>query len=154
MLIGGCGGAGDDVSPGPLVGRIDDAIVEVEAFYGAPQNYFEISATPEVVSVIVATDDASRAEQAYLTSDGFDAPRPVGPAEGATFTADQIDFDPGSIFDRIRTELDDPNIGDFAIQGGPDGTVIYDASVISDVGGTLRVLLGGEGEILGVRPDG
>ena len=42
-------------------------------------------------------------------------------------------------------------IVDFAIQGGPDGTVVYDATVASDSGGVLRVLLGPDGGILGAQ---
>ena len=52
-LTSGCGGA-EDVPSGPRVDLIDDAIAAVEAHYGSPQEYFEISAGLDDVSVIVA----------------------------------------------------------------------------------------------------
>lgn len=146
----GCGG--DDGPPEPLVGLIDEAIVAVEDHYGGPQEYFEISAGLERVSVIVAVDGATAAEQgSYEPDGGFAVPEPVGPASGATFEAADVTFDPDRIFDELRRELDDPVIIDFAIQGGGDDTVIYDASIASASGGVLLVLLGPDGRILGAQ---
>jgi len=79
------------------------------------------------------------------------APEPVGEASGETFTADEIDFDPDRIFVQLRDELDDPVIVDLAIQGGPNDTVVYDATVASEGGGVLLVLLGPDGAILAVQ---
>jgi hypothetical protein len=136
----------------PIVDRIDDAIVAVEAQYGAPQQYFEISATIAEVNVIVAVDDGTQAEQARFTVDGgLTVPEPVGPASGSTFGADAVSFDPDVVFDQLRDELDDPVIVDFAIQGTPTGTAVYDATVASEAGGVLLVLLGPTGQILGVQ---
>ncbi len=149
-VFGACGG--DEPAPAPVVGLIDAAVAEVEAHYGAPQEYFEISATLDQVSVIVAVADGTAAEQGYLGADGgFTAPEPVGPASGATFRAEAVTFDPDRIFDGLRDELDDPVIVDFAIQGGAGGTVIYDVSVASEAGGVLLVLLSPSGEILGAQ---
>jgi hypothetical protein len=146
----GCGGA--DTRPGPRVDLIDDAIAAVEAHYGAPQEYFEISVDTERVSVIVAVDDATAAEQGALEPDGgFTVPEPVGPASGSTFVADVVTFDRDRIFDGLRAELSDPDIVDFAIQGGPGGSVVYDATVLSGSGGVLLVLLSADGEVLGVQ---
>lgn len=151
-LLPACGGDGDSSAPEPLVGSIPDAVSAVEEFYGEPQEYFEISAGLEQVGFVVAVDDATAAEQGSFSADGeFTAPEPVGDASGATFTADRIVFDPDRIFDRLRDELDDPVIVDFAVQGGPNGTVVYDATVASDNGGLLRVFLGPEGQIQGAR---
>jgi hypothetical protein len=148
--LGGCGG--EDGTPEPLVGLIDDAIEATERHYGAPQKYFEISANLERVSIIVAVDGATAAEQgAYEPGGGFTIPEPVGPADGATFAATAVAFDPDRIFDGLRSELDDPVIVDFAIQGDGNGGAIYDASVASDAGGVLLVLLGPTGEILGAQ---
>lgn len=148
--LAGCGG--DDAPEGPLVGSIDEAVAAIEEHYGGPQEYFEISATPDAVSVVVAVDDATAAEQGvYEPGGGLTVPEPVGPASGATFTADAIDVDPDKIFDRLREELDDPAIVDFAVQGTDAGTAIYDATVASEAGGVLLVLLGPDGEILGVQ---
>ena len=54
LAVAACGGA--DASPGPTVDQIDGAISAVEQHYGAPQQYFEISANLEEVNVIVAVD--------------------------------------------------------------------------------------------------
>ena len=54
---------------------------------------------------------------------------------------------------RVRAELDDPVIVDFTVQGGSDGSVIYDATVASESGGRLLVLLDANGEILGVQAE-
>ncbi len=152
LVLAACGGGGDDDATGPLVDLIPDAIAAVEAHYGAPQEYFEISAGLDRVGVVVAVDDAAAAEQGSYGADGtFVVPEPVGPASGQTFTADQIDLDSDRIFDQIRDELDDPAIIDLAIQGGPEDGVIYDASIASDAGGVLLVLLGPTGAILAVR---
>lgn len=146
-----CGGGGGG-SAAPIVDRIDDAIAAVEAHYGGPQQYFEISATIADITVIVAVDGATQAEQARYTSDeGLTVPEPVGPASGSTFDAEAVVFDPDAVFDQLRDELDDPVIIDFAIQGTPAGSAVYDATVASDAGGVLLVLLGAGGQILGVQ---
>ncbi len=142
----------DDAAPEPIVDLIDDAISAVEQHYGSPQQYFEISATIDDVSLIVAVDGATAAEQGGLAADGaFTIPEPVGPASGSTFSADAVGFDPDRIFDQLRDELGDPVIIDFAIQGTPTGSVVYDATVASDAGGVLLVLLGPTGQILGAQ---
>ncbi|MDJ0770159.1 MAG: hypothetical protein QNJ12_15260 [Ilumatobacter sp.] len=135
------------------VALVDAALAEVEAAYGTPQEYFEISASAEGVSVIVAAEspDGTVAERS-LCGDGFVPPEAVGAASGFTFTAAAVEFDPDAVFEQMRAELDDPDIVDFAIQAGSsDGSVIYDASIRSAAGGTLFVLLGPDGEILGTQ---
>lgn len=152
LLVGACGGSDADVPAGPVVGMIPDAIEAVEGYYGAQQAYFEISAGLDAVGFIVAVDDATAAEQgSYSTDGGLVEPVRVGAATGTTFGADAATVDADIIFRRIREELDDPVIVDFAIQGGPDGGVIRDATVATDGGGVLLVLLGPDGAILGVQ---
>lgn len=139
---------------GPLVGRIDDAVFAVESFYQAPQEFFEISATDEVVSVIVAVDDAGEAEQAFWTiDDGLVDPVPLGPMDRPTFRSGDLDFDPDDVLDQLREELPDSEIVDFAVTGAGDGAVVYDARVRSEQGGVLLVLLSGDGRILGVQAE-
>ena len=139
-------------SPWPVVGLIPDALRAVEAAYGSPQRYFEVSADSRRVGVIVAVDDATAAEQAfYCGAAGFAPPEPVGPANGSTFAADAVRFDPETVFDRLRAELDDPTILDFAVQGAASGAVVFDATVVSESGGILLVLLGPNGQILGAQ---
>lgn len=153
LLAAACGGSGEESStPGPVVDLVPDAIAAVEEHYGAPQEFFEVSADLDAVGFVVAVDGATMAEQgAYLSDGEFVAPEPVGEASGETFTADEIDFDPDLIFEQLREELDDPVIVDFAIQGGPNDTVVYDASIASEGGGVLLVLLGPTGAILGAQ---
>lgn len=153
LILAACGGSDDgDVTTRPRVDLIDDAIAAVEEHYGAPQEFFEVSANLEAVGFVVAVDDATMAEQGSYGADGeFVAPEPVGEASGATFTADRIEFDEDTIFDRLLDELDNPVIVDFAIQGGPNGVAIYDATIASDSGGVLLVLLGADGTIQGVQ---
>ncbi|MDW3212538.1 MAG: hypothetical protein R8G01_00955 [Ilumatobacteraceae bacterium] len=153
LLAAACGGSGGDAGvPGPRIELIPDAVAAIEDHYGAPQEYFEISAGLDAVGFVVAVDEATMAEQGSYGSDGtFVAPEPVGEASGETFFADQIDFDPDLIFEQVREELDDPVIVDLAIQGGPNDTVVYDASIASDGGGVLLVLLGPDGTIQGAQ---
>jgi len=150
LAVAACGGG--DSSSGPLVDQIDEAISAVEQHYGSPQEYFELSANLEEVNVIVAVDGANAAEQgSFSADDGLTVPQPVGPASGSTFVAEAVTFDPGSIFDQLRDELNDPVIVDFAIRGTSGGSVIYDATVASESGGVLLVLLGPTGQILGAQ---
>ena len=150
LAVAAC--AGDDASPGPVVDQIDAAISAVEQHYGAPQQYFEVSANLEEVNVIVAVDGATAAEQGAFSADtGLTVPVSVGPANGSTFLFEAVTFDPDVIFDQLRDELDDPVIVDFAIRGTAGGSVIYDATVASDSGGVLLVLLGPTGQILGAQ---
>ena len=152
VVLAACNGSGDGSDSGPAVELIPEAIEAVEDHYGAPQEYFEISAGHDAVGFVVAVDDAAMAEQgSYEADGGLTVPEPVGEASGETFTADEIDLDPDLIFVRLREELDDPVIVDLAIQGGPNDTVVYDATVASEGGGVLLVLLGPDGSILGVQ---
>lgn len=155
VVVAACGGSdAGESGPLPVVGEISAAIEAVEEHYGAPQDYFEISADLERVSVIVAADGATAAEQGYYEPDGgFTVPEPVGEASGSTFRADALDIDAGTIFSAIRDELDDPVIIDFAVQGSADGSAIYDATVAGERGGVLLVLLAGDGSILAVQAE-
>ncbi len=152
--VAACGGGddGDAAIDGPRVDWIDDAIEAIDERYGEPQRYFEISATAERVSVIVAVDDATAAEQGFWdATDGLVGPEAVGPANGATFVADDLDFDPDRVLARVADELPDSEIVDFAITGTSGDAVIYDAMLRSELGGTLLVQLAPNGQILGTQ---
>ncbi|MEO6652724.1 MAG: hypothetical protein ABIP17_08735 [Ilumatobacteraceae bacterium] len=151
VVAAACGG-NEPRTAEPVVDLISDAVAAIEAHYGAPQEYFEISAGLESIGVIVAVDGATAAEQSSFSAEaGLVGPEPVGEASGATFVGGDITFDPDRVFDRIRDELDDPVIVDFAIQGGPDGTVIYDVTVATTSGGVLLVLVAPDGTIQGAQ---
>ena len=149
-VLSGCAG-GAEVD-GPMVDRIDDAVFAVETHYQAPQEFFEISATDSVVSVIVAVEDGTAAEQAFWSpEDGLIEPVPMGPMERPTFRSGDLDFDPGKVLDRMRDELPESELIDFAVTAASDGVVIYDSRVQSAQGGVLLVLLGPDGRILGAQ---
>jgi len=158
-LLAACGGA-SDVS-GPLVARIDDALEALsdEVGVGDP-DLFEVAVDPAGITLVVAESEidadsgavVARFATPYRWEAGSIAPAgETSPAEGATFRASAIVIDPDRVFERIRAELDDPEITDLVIQGGPDGATVIDATVVNDRGGTLLVLLGGDGAILGVQ---
>jgi hypothetical protein len=154
-----CGGSPD--LDGPLVGRIPDALDALAAEVGADDpDLFEVVADTTGITLVLAESEIDndsgevvgtfatpyRWEDGELTRVGE-----VSPAAGAVFRASAISIDPGRVFERIRDELDDPEITDLVIQGGPDGSVVIDASIVNDRGGRLLVLLGADGTILGVQ---
>lgn len=135
-----------------MVDRIDDAVYAVESHYAAPQAFFEISATDDLVSVIVAVDGG--AELAFWSpDDGLVDPVPVASPDRPTFRSGDLDFRPDRVLDQLRDELPDSEIVDFAVTGGGEGTVVYDARVRSEQGGILLVLLSGDGRILGAQAE-
>ena len=139
---------------GPIVDRIDDAIFAVETHYQAPQDYFEISATDTVVSVIVAVDGGPEAAQAFWSrEDGLVAPVPVVAMDRPTFRSGDLDFRPGRVLAQVRDELPNATIVDFAVTAATDGAVVYDARLQSEQGGRLLVLLDGDGRILAVQAE-
>jgi hypothetical protein len=81
-----------------------------------------------------------------LTSDGETLS-----AEGATFRASAISINAEDLFEQIDDELSTPVIADVAIQGSGTGSTVIDATVVNEKGGTLLVLLSGDGRILGVQ---
>jgi len=153
-VLVGCGGDGDE-DPGelPLVADIAPAIAAVEAELGGPQDFFEVNATAQLINVFVATDGGTTAT-AYVYLDGELQP-PAPPRDvsgGSTFGADAVDFDPDVIFGGIADELDNPDVTQFVVVGGPGGAVQYSAFVMSSEGGVLDVLLDPNGAVLGVNP--
>lgn len=167
-LVGGwaCGGASEVATPAtqldetrcleatrrdaPVVALIKPAIAATDAHYGRPQRYFEVSADRQRVSLIVATGDGAAEQVLFCEDDRFVPPEPLGEAEGATFTAADVDLDDERVLSGIEEELDDPDIVDFAVLG-VSGGVIYDATVVSDSGGVLLVLLSATGDVLAVQ---
>jgi hypothetical protein len=135
----------------PVVELIGPAVAVVDEMYGGTPEYFEVSADRQRVSLIVALDDGT-AEQVFFCGDaGRTEPEPLGEAEGSTFTSDAIDIDPRTIFSLLGEQLDDPEIVDFAVTGAGDGAAVYDATVMSESGGVLLVLLSADGEVLAVQ---
>ena len=153
VLVAGCGG-GDDGPLRPQLDQIAPAVDAVEAELGGPQAYFEITADPQQVHLFVAADDATRAVQyVYVGDELAQLGDPQG-ATGGTFTADALDFDPGSVLDQVDADLDEPDIGQFSIAGDRSGSgaVQYLVVVQSDEGGTLDIVVGGDGAVQSVAP--
>ena len=149
----GCGG-GDDEPERPVVDQIAPAIAAVEAKLGGPQQYFEINATPQLVNLFVA-DAAKTTVTAYVYVGGSVAQtgQPAG-AQGNTFAASALTFDPATILDGVVDRLRDSDVVLFTIAGGPGGAVQYTAGVQSKEGGTLDVTLGPDGVVQSVDPSG
>jgi hypothetical protein len=147
LALAACGGD-DEEAVVPLVDQIAPAIVAVEDELGGPQRYFEINATPQLVNLFVA-GDGEVTPYVYVGGELGPAGAPAA-AEGATFTADAVAFDPDRILDGVRDELPESAIVLFTIAGGPGGAVQYGATVQSERGGTLDVVLDPDGSVQSV----
>ena len=147
------GEAGDGAPDARFVTDVRDAVEAVEDARGGPQQYFEVTATPQVTNVFVAVDEATAAV-AYAYVDGELQPPapPIDGASGRTFVAEAIAFDEEGLLDRIAEELPDATVDALSVEGGPGGRVRYVLAVRSAAGGVLDVVVGADGEILSVDP--
>lgn len=155
LVAAACSGSDDD-TPGEsstFVADLRPAVAAVEAELGEPQEYFEVTATPQLVNVFVAVDDATAAIP-YVYLDGeLQAPGPaVTGASGQTFTADAIDFDDAAVLAGVSTELPNSTIDAFSVEGGPGGFVRYVVSARSAQGGVLDVVVAPGGAVVEVIP--
>lgn len=147
----GCGGGDGD--GGSFVADIRPAIEAVEAELGDGQEFFEVTATPQLVNLFVAIEDATQAVP-YVYLDGeLQPPAPaLTGASGFTFTADAVDFDESTILDAVAAELPDSTIEALSIEGGDGGVVRYVISTLSPEGGRLDVTVAPDGAVLEVDP--
>ncbi|MET0145797.1 MAG: hypothetical protein ABW328_13585 [Ilumatobacteraceae bacterium] len=145
-----CGGDGDGDPVRPLVDQITPAMAAVDASLGGPQQYFEVNATPQVVNLFVATDNATMVVPYVWVGGQLGTPSEPTTAEGATFATAAVTLDPSTILDGVTDELPDSDIVLFTVVGGPAGAVQYGAGVQSENGGTLDVLLGADGSVQSV----
>ena len=153
LALAACGGDGNDPVT-PALDQIAPAVAAVEAELGGPPQFFEINATPQVVNLFVATDDAMQVvPYVYVGGELATAAEPAG-AEGSTFGADALTFDSATVLDAIEAELPDADVVLFSVAGGPGGAVQYTASVQSADGGSLDVVLGPDGSVESVTPVG
>lgn len=151
-VLAACGGddAGGETG---FVENIRAAIDAVEAERGAGQEFFEVTATPQLTNVFVATNEGAAAVP-YVYLDGAlqpPAPELTG-VSGFTFAADQVEFDEDAVLSQIAEEVPDSTIESLSVEGGQDGTVRYVASVRSAAGGFLDVTVSPVGVVLAVDP--
>ncbi len=149
--LSACGDDGGDDGDLTFVEQIPAAVAAVEAELGAGQQFFEVTASPQLTNVFVAVDDATSAIPYVFVDGELQPPAPaLEGASGSTFGVDAIDFDEATILDRIADELPDATIESLSVEGGPDGTVRYVASVRSAAGGLLDVVVAPDGAVLEV----
>lgn len=136
-------------------GFVDDvfaAIEAVEAELGAGQRYFEVTANAQFTNVFVAVDDATAAI-AYAFVDGqlqAPAPKQTG-AEGATFSADDVVYDPALVLSGVTGDLPNSRVDAISVYGDGVGAT-YVLAATSEVGGFLDIVVGPEGQVLSVDP--
>ncbi|NND73887.1 MAG: hypothetical protein HKN44_02670 [Ilumatobacter sp.] len=147
-------GCSSDPAPSePLAADVRAAVAAVEAARGGPQEFFEVTATPQLTNVFVAIDDAGAAVP-YVYLDGElqpPAPRLDG-AAGHTFTADALDFDDATVLSGVRSDLPAATIDAFSVEGTAGGFVRYVVSVRSEQGGVLDVVVAPRGAVVEVNP--
>ena len=128
---------------------IDDAVAAVEQQLGGPQQYFEINASPTVINLFVALEDATQAVAYVYALGELDPPAEPVPASGPTFAAADATFDTGLVLARARSELLTSDFRLFSITGNEGGAVQYRAVVQSSQGTEFVVYLSATGAILG-----
>ncbi len=162
-LVAACsddGGADPEpAAPAPVgdgeewVADLTRAVEAVEDELGGGQDFFEVTATPQLTNVFVAVDGATAAVP-YVFVDGMleePAPRLDG-ASGFTFTAADIDIDETIVLRGIEAELPDSTVLAVSVEGGQGGFVRYVVSVRSAQGGALDVEVTGAGQVLSANP--
>jgi hypothetical protein len=154
MAFAACSGGSDrTTSDGgdSFVSDIAAAAAAVDAALGGPQDFFEITATPQLTNVFVAIDGGTAAVP-YIFLDGeLQAPAPrIDGAAGQTFTAAAIDFDEATVLDGVENDLPDATIDAFSVEGGPGGFVRYVVSARSEQGGVLDIVVAPSGAVIEV----
>ena len=152
VLAAACGGDDDDEAVRPVVADIVPAVAAVEAERGGAQEYFEINATPQLVNLFVA--DGDQVVPYVYVGGELAPPAPPQPADGPTFDAGAVTFDPDTILDGVTDELPDSDVVLFTIIGGPGGAVQYGAAVRSAAGGIIDVTLAADGTVQSVDASG
>lgn len=137
--------------PALRVDLIDQAIEAVEAEMGGPQQYFEINATELLVNLFVALDEGARVRPFVFLQGELNSTEP-GAAQGNTFVAEAVEFDPQRVTSCVADELPNSTASAFEIIAGPSGEISYSLVVDSSVGGQLVVAVNGEGRVLSVDP--
>jgi len=145
--------ATDALAPGapPRVDLVPVAVAALERQLGGVQQYFEINATPRLVNLFVALNNAT-VVQPWLYLDGQLTSQEGTPASGGTFEAAQLSFEPATVLDKVRSELPDATLQSFVVIGDGQGNVQYSVLVSSARGGGLEVVVGPDGSVKSVDP--
>jgi hypothetical protein len=133
----------------PRVDLIDDAITALETKLGAPQQYFEINATAQLVNLFVALND-DKLVQPWVYLDGELSSTEAHEATGFSFARTALDFDPDKVFSGLQAALPQSRPDVFFIEGGQGGIVRYSVTVTSEQGGQLVVVVGRDGAVQSV----
>jgi len=159
LVAASCGGADEEL---PRLDLIGEAVAAVVADTGRDPALFEVLADREGVTVTVAETeidmDSGDVTGLFARSyrfEGGELAEPTKPvrAEGAVFAASAVPSLDAAVASGVRDALDDPTIVDLALSGAPDGAVVIDLTVISDMGGRILVLVRPDGTVLGVQAD-
>ncbi|MGZ0192681.1 MAG: hypothetical protein ACKVG5_10145 [Acidimicrobiales bacterium] len=155
VVVAACSGGSDEATSGgrdSFVSDIAAAAAAVDAALGGPQEFFEITATPQLTNVFVAIDGGTAAVP-YIYLDGeLQAPAPrIDGAAGQTFKADAIDFDEATVLDGVENDLPNAMIDAFSVEGGPGGFVRFVVSARSEQGGVLDIVVAPSGAVIEVN---
>lgn len=154
IALAACSGGNSGEASGDgdsFVSNIAAAAAAVDEARGGPQEFFEITATPQLTNVFVAIDDGTAAVP-YVYLDGeLQEPAPrIDGAAGQTFTADSIDFDEATVLVGVETDLPNATIDALSVEGGPGGFVRYVVSARSAQGGVLDIFVAPSGAVIEV----
>jgi hypothetical protein len=136
----------------PVITEIAPAVEALETMLGGPQEYVEINADAQIVSLIVFDAITSQAiPYRYLRGEIARVGEPFAISGGQPLRAEWINFDPATMFDALRSEVPEANIVGFVILAGAEGTVTYETFLQSRQGGQILVTLSPDGQVLSVQ---
>ena len=136
------------------VDLIDDAVAALEAERGPGQRYFEINATDDLVNLFVVGDADGEVVPYVFLGGELSSEAPATGAEGNTFTADRLAFDPLKVTSCVADRLEAATLIAFEVLAGADGNVQYSVITRSTAGGRLISTVGPAGAIVGVQAVG
>ncbi len=146
--------AGNSTTPveaSAFVVAVGEAIDAVENELDGPQEFFEVTSSELVTNVFVAVDDGTAAVgYAYLDGE-LQPPLPQQEAQGRTFVADDVSFDPSRVLSGVAAQLPDTTIDAISVYGDGVGAT-YVLAATSQNGGGLDIVIGPEGQVLSVEP--
>ena len=152
-VLAGCGDDADGDSALPLVGDIGPAVEALEDELGGTQQYFEIHASPLVVTLWVSADEGRRAIPYVYAGGELADPEASQEASGFTFAGgDALTFDATTVLDQVEADLGGSTIVEFSIVGGERGAVRLGVVTESERGGQLDIRVSPNGDVLEAAP--